>query len=205
MKKLELSIDREIEFMIKYELTSDELFIMKLIWFAQDGHPEYFSKFFSQAQLGNSIIDLLTSLQNKGIINQTYKIPEKGEGFLSKINDVDFNKNVLKSFMQHSQDLGMELFENYPAFTTINGRVFSLRNITKLYHSLDEMCWAYGKSIKWNPAKHLEVLEILDWAKETNNLQNGICAFIEERQWEMLEQVRNGETDTFNTYELANI
>ena len=31
MKNLELSIDREIEFMIKYQLTADELFFMKLI------------------------------------------------------------------------------------------------------------------------------------------------------------------------------
>ena len=39
MKNLELSIEKEIEFMIKYQLTSDELFLMKLIWYAQDNHP----------------------------------------------------------------------------------------------------------------------------------------------------------------------
>ena len=51
MKNLELSIDREIQFMIKYQLTADELFFMKLIFYAQEDHEEYLHEFFSQNQL----------------------------------------------------------------------------------------------------------------------------------------------------------
>ena len=39
----------------------------------------------------------------------------------------------------------MELFEAYPPFTIINGKTFSLRNISKNFKDLDDMCWQYGK------------------------------------------------------------
>lgn len=200
MKNLELSIEKEINFMTKYQLTADEFFLMKLIWYAQDDHPEYLSKYFAECKLGKEIRELLMGLRDKEIINKSYTIPEKGEIF--NPNDVDFNKNVIKSFMQHSQDLGMELFENYPAYTYINGRPFSLRNITKLYKSLDEMCFDYGQSIKFNPQKHKEVLEILEYARDNNLINNGICTFIAERQWDMFQQMRDEDTGEFKTSEL---
>lgn len=201
MKNLELSIEREIDFMIKYQLTSDELFLMKLIWFAQDEHPEYLHKYFGECKLGKEIRELLMSLRDKGIINKSYIIPEKGEIF--NPNDVDFNKIVTKSFIQHSQELGIQLFDSYPAFTYVNGRPFSLRNITKLYKSLDEMCFAYGEAIKFDPEKHQEVLEILDYARDNNLIQNGICQFIAERQWDMYQQMRDGDHGEFKTSELV--
>lgn len=201
MKNLELSIEREIEFMIKYQLTSDELFLMKLIWYAQDEHPEYLHKYFAECKLGKEIRELLMSLRDKGVINKAYIIPEKGEIF--NPNDVDFNKNVTKSFIQHSQELGMQLFDSYPAFTYINGRPFSLRNITKLYKSLDEMCFAYGSAIKFDPQKHQEVLEILDYARDNNLINSGICQFIAERQWDMYQQMRDGDSGDFKTSELV--
>ena len=111
-----------------------------------------------------SIREILTSLQNKGVINKSYVIPQAGEVFNPQ--DVDFNKNVLNQFFQHSQDLGMELFEAYPAYTNINGRTFSLRNITKNFKDLDDMCWQYGRMIKFDQRKHEEILELLEYAKE---------------------------------------
>lgn len=142
MRPLELSIDRELEFLTRYELTPDELYLIKLIFYAQEGHEEYLQTFFSQCNLTKELREVLQDLQDKEIINKTYKIPEKGEEF--EPTNVDFNKTMLKSLFQHTQDLGMELFEAYPPFTIINGRTFSLRNITKLYRSFDELCWAYG-------------------------------------------------------------
>ena len=118
MKNLELSIEREIDFMIHYNLTPDELFLMKLIWYAQDGHNEYLSEYFSENQLTLELRDVLVSLQKKGVINKTYEVPQKGN--ILNPQDVDFNKNVVNSFLKHSQTLGMELFEAYPAYTIIN-------------------------------------------------------------------------------------
>ena len=171
MINLELSIDREIDFMIRYGLTPDELFLIKLIWYAQDGHNEYLSEYFSENQLTLELRDVLLSLQTKGIINKSYEVPQKGS--ILNPQDVDFNKNVVNSFLKHSQTLGMELFEAYPAYTVINGRTFSLRNVTKLFKSLDDMCFEYGKAIKFNPDLHQEVLELLEWGKENGHINSG--------------------------------
>lgn len=199
MKDLELSIEREIDFMIKYQLSSNELFVMKLIFYAQDNHEEFLSKYFTQCQ-EIDLRSILISLQQKGIINKTYKIPEKGVKFNPR--DVDFNKNLIKDYVRHSEELGMDLFQNYPAFTNINGRTFSLRNITKLYKSIDEMCFAYGKEIKFDPIKHQEVMELLEWAKENNQIHSGICDFIASRKWIDLKQMRDEGIEDWNPTEL---
>lgn len=199
--KLELSPDREIDLMLKYQLTADEVFVLRLIFYAQEGHAEYLNKFFveNNGQLTCTFREILVSLQSKSIINKTYKVPETGKPF--KPLDVDFNKNAIRSFLQHSQDLGMELFEKYPSFTTIQGRTFSLRNITKLYKSLDEMCFAYGKEIKFDELLHMEVIDLLEWGKENNLIRSGICDFIASRQWETLRELRDGGTVVFDAME----
>lgn len=200
MKKCELSIEREIQFMIKYQLTADEFFLFKLIFLAQDGQEEYLSMFFTQDQLGKEVRDLLCSLQEKGIINKSYSIPEKGIVF--NPNDCTLNKKVLTEYYKHSEDLGMELFEHYPLYTIINGRTFSLRNIGKVFKSFDEFCMTYAKSIKFNPAEHQRILELLDFAKENNLIHNGICDFVLSRQWDTLEIIKDQDFGTFNTMEL---
>lgn len=200
MKNLELSIQREINFMIKHNLDANELFILKLIFYAQDNHDEFISRYFNSC----SCIDLRTiliSLQEKEIITKQYIIPDKGIIFNPK--DVTLNKNLIKSFLQHSESLGMELFENYPGFTIINGRTFSLKNITKLYKSLDDMCFAYGQEIKFNLETHKEVLELLEWGKENNQISNGICDFIASRQWLLLKELRDKGQGLINTNELV--
>lgn len=200
MQPLELSIDRELEFLTRYELTPDELYLIKLIFYAQEGHEEYLQTFFSQCSLTKELREVLQDLQDKEIINKTYKIPEKGKEF--EPTNVDFNKTMLKSLFQHTQDLGMELFEAYPPFTIINGRTFSLRNITKLYNSFDDFCWAYGKSIRFDQQKHEEILELLEWAKDNNMINSGLCDFIESRKWLDIKQMQDSDMGTFNTVEL---
>ena len=100
MKTYELSIDREIQFMIKYQLTPDEFFLMRLIFYAQEGQDKYISQFANECGFEKPIREILNSLQDKGIINKSYVIPQAGEIFNPQ--DVDFNKNVLNQFFQHT-------------------------------------------------------------------------------------------------------
>lgn len=185
MHAIELSIDKEIDFMLKYNLTADELFTLKLIFYAQEDHEEYIVNFFVRGNLTLELREILKSLQEKGIINQTYEVPSKGEIFKAK--DVDLNKRVIDALYHHSEDLGMELIEAYPRFTNINGRMFSLVNIAKSFKSMEEFCWAYGKAIKFDLATHRHVMEILDWAKENNFIRSGICDFVISQQWKTYE------------------
>jgi hypothetical protein len=184
-----MSIDREIKFMIKYQLTADELFVLRLIFYAQEGHDEYISMFFTECQLSFSLKTILASLQSKGIINKSYVIPQAGEVFHPL--DVDFNKEVLDQYLQHSTDMGIELFEAYPAYTNISGRTFSLRNISKNFRNLDDMCWHYGCAIKFDRKKHEEIMELLAFGKENNLIHSGISDFILSHGWLALEAYRN--------------
>lgn len=202
MKQFELSIDREIKYMIKYQLTADELFVLRLIFYAQEGHSEYLTTFFTECQLGLSLREILASLQTKGIINKSYTIPAEGAVF--QADDVDLNKNAVNQFFQHSIDLGMELFEAYPAYTNINGRTFSLRNITKNFKDLDDMCWQYGRMIKFDQRKHEEILELLEYAKENDLIHSGICDFILSQGWLALELYRDEGMGYFDNTTLIN-
>jgi hypothetical protein len=200
VKTFELSIDREIQFMIKYQLTPDEFFLMKLIFFAQEGQEQYISQFANECGFERSIREILTSLQNKGVINKSYVIPQAGEVFNPQ--DVDFNKNVLNQFFQHSQDLGMELFEAYPPFTIINGKTFSLRNISKNFKDLDDMCWNYGRAIRFSQQKHEEIMELLEFGKENNLIHSGISDFILSQGWLALQVYKDEDMGVMNTNEL---
>ena len=189
MKKNEMSIDREIMFMTKYQLTADELFVLRLIFYAQEGHDEYLSSFFSECQLGHSLKSILQSLQAKGIINKSYVVPEDGSVFNAA--DVDLDESAVSQFLHHSTDMGMELFEAYPAFTIINGRTFSLRNISKNFKNLDDMCWHYGCAIKFDRKKHEEILDLLEYGKAENLIHSGLADFIISHGWLAIDAYKN--------------
>ena len=193
MKKNEMSIDREIMFMTKYQLTADELFVLRLIFYAQEGHDEYLSSFFSECQLGHSLKSILQSLQAKGIINKSYVVPEDGSVFNAA--DVDLDESAVSQFLQHSTDIGMELFEAYPAWTTINGRTFSLRNISKNFRDLDDMCWHYGKAIQFDRQKHEEILDLLEYGKAENLIHSGLTDFIISHGWLAIDAYKNEVKD----------
>lgn len=196
----EISIDRELQFMIKYQLTPEEYLLFKLIFLAQNGRDEYLTAFYSQCQYDHKILDLLQALVEKEIINKSYVVPE--EGTIFNPEDVDFNKRVLNQYLQHSQDLGMELFQNYPPFTTINGKTFSLRNVAKNFKSFDDFCFEYGKTIKFNPEMHKYILDLIEFGKENNLIHSGICDFVISQQWYTLESLKDENLGTFNTNEL---
>jgi hypothetical protein len=200
VKYIELSFDREIDLMIKYQVYAEELLFIKLVFLAQEGHVEYLSKYFSQMPLKGAPRDTMLSLQEKGVINKSYKIPEKGQTFNPL--DIEFNKNFMKSYLQHSYDMGMELFMKYPNFIIINSKQFSLKNIAKVFKSIDDFAFAYGKAIQFNIDKHNEILELLDWAKEVNILNYGIVEFITSLKWNEIKELKDSGLTTFNTSEL---
>ena len=190
------SLERELDLMTKYSITAEELFVILLIFNAQEGHKEFLLRYFTEGTPEKDLREILLSLQNKGIITKSYKIPEKGSYFNPE--DVTFNKTVLNQFIQHSQDYGMELFMAYPTTTFINGKEFSLRNISKNFHSLDEFCWAYGRAIKFNYDKHKEILDLLEWGKENNLINSGICDFVISMKWIELAQLKDENEHTLN-------
>jgi len=196
-----LEINTILNLLITYKLTADELLLIYLTFLAQDeeGHPEYFAKWFDNG--GNSQLrSLFESLKQKSVIKKDYN-PESYNP-----NDIEFNKNFLKSWLKNSGEMGQELFDAYPPFMSSGGKLYALKNIAKKFNTLDEFFFAYSSAIKHNPDKHKEVMELLEWGKEHGKINYGICEFIISAKWTELAYLREhpqeGEIgDTFSLYE----
>lgn len=172
--------------MSKYQLTAEELIIIKLIFLAQESHAEYFRLFQSECP-HSKIYDQLLSLQDKGIILKSSVFSQTE----IKANDIIFNKIFLKNYLKYSYDLGYELFEAYPKLLYIDNRPIPLRNIVKNFNSFEDFAFAYGKAIKFDEEKHQEVLKLLRWGVENDIVCYNICEFVVSFKWEELKQMRD--------------
>ena len=198
---IELDINTILNLLITYDLTADELLVVYLTFLARDeeGHPEFFKKWFDNGG-AKRLRTIFESLKSKGLIKKDYNPTEYNP------NEVDFNKNFLKSWVKNSGEMGQELFEAYPPFVSSGGKLLPLKNIAKKYNTLDEFFFAYSSAIKHNPDKHKEVMDLLEWGKEHGKISYGICEFIISQKWIELaylkEHPQEGEIETtFNVYE----
>ena len=187
--------------MATYNLTAEELLLIYLTFLARDeeNHAEYFTRWFSNGGC-DRLRDLFNSLKEKGLIHKNYN-PETYNP-----NDIEFNKNFIKSWIKNSGQLGKELFEAYPSYLSANGKLLPLRGISKQFYSLDEFYFHYSVQIGHSIEKHKKVMEILEWAKVNHKITGGILDFVHSRQWENLKLLKqNGlegiEESSLNVYE----
>lgn len=189
----EIDIEKELHLMVKFKLSYEEINIVKLLFIAQQDHNDYIIQYFSECSPENQLRDVLISLQNKGVILKSCKIPNKGSKL--DVNTIIFNKMFQKSYLKHCNDLGEELLAAYPPYITIDGAYYSLKNITKVYKSMEDFCFAYGKAIKFDMEKHKEVLEILEDAKANDLINFGICEFVVSRKWADVSDLGGGKIE----------
>lgn len=189
-----MNLDHQLIFCEKYSICPNELLLLEIILIAQEGDdPELVKKYFMSSPCARgSVKDNLVHMLNKGIINKSYKLPNVGEQL--DLNIIPLNKNIIKDFYKASYDIGKELFENYPMFTTINGCTVSLRGISKKFDSLEDFYRFYGKTIRWKPDMHKHIMELLQWAKDNTNFINmSIANFVIEHKWEEIEALQKGD------------
>ena len=76
MKKFNYTIDDDISFQEKYQITPNELFILKILLLLQEDEQdiEYFQRFIQISDNKKDFRNILKSLQDKGLILKTYKI-----------------------------------------------------------------------------------------------------------------------------------
>lgn len=199
VKNFTMNVEEELLLLAKYNLTPSEIFVLKIILLAQETEDNIrlLQKYLSIEDCRSSFRDTLISLQNKGVILKTYKIPNKGESF--KVDDVEISKLFIKNLYKCSFYMGKELFEHYPQFTNINGVTVGIRSVSKKYDSLEDAYVAYGKAISWNPEVHNHIIELVDWAKE--NTQAICCTlanFIVDNKWTELESLKSGDLVNVN-------
>lgn len=185
MEKFETTIDNTIALLDRYKINPTELFLTKLILLAkEDGEYEPLQRFASIF----SIKEILESLREKEIVLKSYKIPNSGEKFI--VEDVEFNKNFLKQFFRASFEMGKELFDTYPQSCIVNGQYFNLRSVSHKFDSLEDAFSKYGKYIKNNPEKHLEILSLIEWGKENSYNFTTLDRFIIDNAWESIKNMK---------------
>lgn len=194
-----MEINTILNILNTYNLTADELLVIYLTFLARDeeGHPEFFHKWFENGGK-DKLRNIFESLKEKGIIHKDYNTTTYNP------NDIEFNKNFMKSWVKNSGQMGMEFFDAYPSWVYINGKQVMLRNVAKKFDSLEDFFFAYSSAIKHNPEEHKRVMELLQWGKDNDKIYYNICDFVISRSWNTLEELRNNPgqiASTFDVYE----
>lgn len=190
-----MRIDEELNILEKYRISPNELFVLKTVILAKEGETKYLQKLLTL-----NVIDFrenLVSLQDKEILLKSYKIPEKGNRFV--IEDVLINKNIIKNYHKSSFDMGEELFMAYPAFVTIGETTYGLRNIAKKFDSLEDFYYFYAKSINFDAVKHVEIMNLLEWAQKNTNFMNfSLIEFVISHKWLEIQLIKDGHGSNIN-------
>lgn len=194
MEHFKFNIENELAILEKYNLTPTELFAIKVILLAkEEGEYEWLQRFVQIVKLR----DVLASLQEKGIILKSWKLPKEGSQLI--VENIQINQNFQKQFFKASFEMGEELFYTYPQSTVVQGTVFNLRTVSKHFDSLEQAFLKYAKSIKNNPELHQQIIDDIKWGIE--NQYNGFTTldrFIIDRGYEYLHSMRLGEGNNIN-------
>ena len=182
-----MELNTILNLMISYNLTESELMLIYLTFLAQDeqgSHAEYLVKWLSNGGQ-ERLRPLFESLKEKGIIKKNYNpssyIPD----------EIEFNKNFLKSWSKNTGEMGQELFDAYPPFLNTANKLYPLKNIAKKFNSLEEFYFHYSVSIKHSAETHKEVMELLEWGKENGHINYSILEFVISRKWLELKELRD--------------
>lgn len=199
----ELSLKEEINIYINSRLTPTELFILRLLQLAIDGDSSLLSSYLTGISNGKELLrQVLESLKEKKVILSTFKIPSEGE--VLNFKNIQFNKNFMKMYIRESNEIGKELFDAYPPFININGKMCSIKNFTKAgLFTFEEFCLYYSKAIKNASITHEKVMEALEYGKENNLINFSILEFIASHKWVEIEYIRDsGNVNGYNNSEL---
>ena len=187
MKHLDLK--QQLIWCNTFGITPTELILFEVLLLLQENDDPELVKFYFELKenVRGSFKESLTRLQETGLVNKSYKIPEKG----AKVNpyEIPLNKTKTKQFYKSSFELGKELYENYPLSTVVNGIEYKLRRISKKFNSLEDAYVKYGKSIGWNPERHEEIINLIKQGIANNYNFTTLDDFIVDNDWLNLEAI----------------
>jgi hypothetical protein len=189
-----LTLENELCLLEKYKLTPTELFTIKLILLAkEDGEYKWLQKYVQIIKLR----DILVSLQEKGIILKSWKLPKEGQQLI--VEDITFNQNFQKQYFRASFEMGEELFNVYPQSTIVNGQIYNLKRVSRKFDSLEDAFAKYAKYIHNNPDIHQEVIELVKWGIDNGYNFTTLDSFIVDNSWMAIKAMKEGNGINVNT------
>jgi hypothetical protein len=189
-----LILENELCLLEKYKLTPTELFTIKLILLAkEDGEYKWLQRYVQIIKLR----DILVSLQEKGIILKSWKLPKEGQQLI--VEDITFNQNFQKQYFRASFEMGEELFNIYPQSTIVNGQIYNLKRVSRKFDSLEDAFAKYAKYIHNNPEIHQEVIELVKWGIDNGYNFTTLDSFIVDNSWMAIKAMKEGNGINVNT------
>jgi hypothetical protein len=189
-----LTLENELCLLEKYKLTPTELFTIKLILLAkEDGEYKWLQRYVQIIKLR----DILVSLQEKGIILKSWKLPKEGQQLI--VEDITFNQNFQKQYFRASFEMGEELFNIYPQSTIVNGQIYNLKRVSRKFDSLEDAFAKYAKYIHNNPEIHQEVIELVKWGIDNGYNFTTLDSFIVDNSWTAIKAMKEGNGINVNT------
>ena len=189
-----LTLENELCLLEKYKLTPTELFTVKLILLAkEDGEYKWLQRYVQIIKLR----DILVSLQEKGIILKSWKLPKEGQQLI--VEDITFNQNFQKQYFRASFEMGEELFNVYPQSTIVNGQIYNLKRVSRKFDSLEDAFAKYAKYIHNNPEIHQEVIELIKWGIDNGYNFTTLDSFIVDNSWIAIKAMKEGNGINVNT------
>jgi hypothetical protein len=189
-----LTLENELCLLEKYKLTPTELFTIKLILLAkEDGEYKWLQRYVQIIKLR----DILVSLQEKGIILKSWKLPKEGQQLI--VEDITFNQNFQKQYFRASFEMGEELFNVYPQSTIVNGQIYNLKRVSRKFDSLEDAFAKYAKYIHNNQEVHQEVIELVKWGIDNGYNFTTLDSFIVDNSWMAIKAMKEGNGINVNT------
>lgn len=194
MEHFKFDIDNELCLLERYKLSPTELFTIRVILLAkEEGEYEWLQR-YAQIQ---KLRPLIESLQEKGIILKSWKLPKEGSQLI--VENIPFNQNFQKQFFRASFEMGQELFESYPQSTIVNGSLYNLKRVSKHFDSLEQAFLKYSKYIKNNPETHQHIIELIRWGIDNGYNFSTLDSFIIDNSWLAIEAMKEGNGINVNT------
>lgn len=189
-----LTLENELCLLEKYNLNPTELFTIKLILLAkEDGEYKWLQRYVQIVKLR----EILVSLQEKGIILKSWKLPKEGQQLI--VEEIPFNQNFQKQYFRASFEMGEELFNIYPQSTIVNGQVYNLKRVSRKFDSLEDAFAKYAKYIHNSPEKHQEVIELVKWGIDNGYNFTTLDSFIVDNSWIAIKAMKEGNGINVNT------
>lgn len=203
--RLKLDIGKELDIMTTEGISAEEWLFVQLLWLYQEGDTDSLYRYFTQAKKDSIPKELLESLKEKNVIQQSYEIPNTGDKFNPL--DIPLSKTFTNKYWRESGELGMELLRVYPAFIVSGAKSFPMKNIAKHFRSLEDFSIMYGKAIRFNKQKHDSIISLIEWAKENNAIHFSLPEFVISRKWEVLQEIQEGKIPNYYlaTFDTADV
>lgn len=206
---LKEQLSRDVDFMLKYQLNANQMFLLKLFLFEEYVHLYKHVERLNKTEKKNLSSDIL-DLYEKGIVSSKWIQLNSDYPDQIKITD-EFLESVLNCFGIDSEfylnlsvekieknkfiaNFGEQFFDIYP--TSVNGYILKACNSIefegKIYTGKSDIVKLYCEQINYDLNKHKEVIEKI---KYDNSAGNQVCRisitkFVRDKLWDSIKLMK---------------